>query len=454
MSKLQELKHLSLAATYEVDDSFDSDKFIKLRLRVCHEGKNPNQSYFEPENIEKAKDSLANIPILAHVVEDSEGNLDFGGHDMTIEKNKIGDGDDYRIIYLETPIGLVPETNNYAYEEHDGRNYVFCDAYVWRDYSNYAEDIIERDKEIKLSMEIIVDGYEYDAKEKVLNIIDYRYQGITLLGKDHGTGMIDALATTETFSSDASKEKLLKMMEELKEELKEALSENEGGNEVDNDKKDVMENQEHEKYIKSFEISHEDIRYALYMLLEPVETEDNECYWIDTVFDDRFEYSNWGLTKIYRQYYEVGEDDVVRFVGDRIELFQERLTKEEKEALDAMRNNYALLEEENKFLKAFKEQKLKEERIWAEGELFAQFDEQLKDNEEYIKLKENASQFTLEQLEKEIAYIVVRSNSSFKFFGNKPNKKINTVKIDLPSREDAKEEKYDEILEKYLKGGK
>ena len=112
---------------------------------------------------------------------------------MTIEKNKIGDGDDYRIIYLETPIGLVPETNNYAYEEHDGRNYVFCDAYVWRDYSNYAEDIIERDKEIKLSMEIIVDGYEYDAKEKVLNIIDYRYQGITLLGKDHGTGMIDAL---------------------------------------------------------------------------------------------------------------------------------------------------------------------------------------------------------------------------------------------------------------------
>ena len=105
-------------------------------------------------------------------------------------------------------------------------------------------------------------------------------------------------------------------------------------------------------------------------------------------------------------------------------------------------------------MKAVKEQKLKEERIWAEGELFAQFDEQLKDNEEYIKLKENASQFTLEQLEKEIAYIVVRSNSSFKFFGNKPNKKINTVKIDLPSREDAKEEKYDEILEKYLKGGK
>ena len=64
MSKLQELKHLSLAATYEVDDSFDSDKFIKLRLRVCHEGKNPNQSYFEPENIEKPKIPLLIFPFL------------------------------------------------------------------------------------------------------------------------------------------------------------------------------------------------------------------------------------------------------------------------------------------------------------------------------------------------------------------------------------------------------
>ena len=83
LNETQELKHLSLVATYEVDDGFDSDKFIKLRLRVCHDGKNPNQSYFELENIDRAKGSLANVPILAHVVEDDEGNLDFGGHDIT-----------------------------------------------------------------------------------------------------------------------------------------------------------------------------------------------------------------------------------------------------------------------------------------------------------------------------------------------------------------------------------
>lgn len=459
LNETQELKHLSLVATYEVDDGFDSDKFIKLRLRVCHDGKNPNQSYFELENIDRAKGSLANVPILAHVVEDDEGNLDFGGHDITLEKNKIGEGDDYKVIYLEAPIGLVPETNNYAIEEHKDRNYVYCDCYVWRDYSNYAEDIIDRDKELKLSMEILVDKYEYDVKEKYLNIIDYRYQGVTLLGKDYGTGMIDALATTETFATN-NKEKFIMMMEELKN----ALSESKGGNEVDGQveekvemeaKVDVVEpkdnTEEPKKYVKSFEISHEDVRYALYMLLEPVETEDNEWYWIDTVFDDRFEYSNWPCTKIYRQHYKV-ENDVVSFEGDRIELFQERLTKEEKEALDSMRENYAALEEENKTLKKFQEDKLKEEREKAEEELFSQFDEQLKDNEEYGKLKKNASQFELGQLEKEIALIVVKSNSSFKFSA-KPVKK-NTVKIDLAPKEDEQRGEYDELFDKYLKGGK
>ena len=116
------------------------------------------------------------------------------------------------------------------------------------------------------------------------------------------------------------------------------------------------------------------------------------------------------------------------------------------------RENYAALEEENKTLKKFQEDKLKEEREKAEEELFSQFDEQLKDNEEYGKLKKNASQFELGQLEKEIALIVVKSNSSFKFSA-KPVKK-NTVKIDLAPKEDEQRGEYDELFDKYLKGGK
>jgi hypothetical protein len=96
----------------------------------------------------------------------------------------------------------------------------------------------------------------------------------------------------------------------------------------------VVENQP-QKYIKSFELSYEEIRYALYQLLIPVENSDNEWYFIDHVYDDRFEYVNWEGTKIFRQFY-VKDGDNVTFSGDRIELFQERMTKEEKEALDKL----------------------------------------------------------------------------------------------------------------------
>jgi len=488
------IEHLSLATTYEIDESFDSEKFIKMRLRVCHDGENPNGSHFELEDMERARDSLANIPILAHVVFDEDGNPQFGGHDMKLEKNKAKqdeNDDDYRLIYEEIPIGLVPESNNYAVEEYEGKNYVCCDCYGWKSYMNYAEDILERDEENKISMEILIDKYSYDVKEKHLNIIDYRYQGITFLNQDSGTGMIDARATTGTFEQD----KILMMMDELKKVL------SEGGKEVDelkellekyglkesdidfdvNDMKiedieakliemsknddtttddvvdDVHDNttddtdEKPKLYLKTFEIPYEDIRYALYGLLEVVEEEDGEWYWIDRTFDDNFEYSNWGCTRIYRQGYKV-EDETVKFAGDRIRLFQERLTQAEKDALDAMRESYAVLEEENKTLKKFKEDTLTEERKLAEEELFSQFDEKLKDNEEYAELRKNASEFTIEQLEKEVAFIMVKNGTGFKFSANKPSKK-SVVRVEIPVKKEEHRGEYDDLFEKYGKGG-
>jgi len=81
------LEHLSLAATYEVDESFDSEKFIKMRLRICHNGENPNGSYFELEDMKRAMGSLSNIHI-GTCIEDEDGNPQFGGHDMILEKAK------------------------------------------------------------------------------------------------------------------------------------------------------------------------------------------------------------------------------------------------------------------------------------------------------------------------------------------------------------------------------
>lgn len=486
---MNELQHLSLATTYEVDESFDSEKFIKMRLRVCHDGVNPNKSNFIVSDMENAKDSIKNIPILANVIFDEDEQPQFGGHDMTLEPNKIKEGE-YKVIFQETPIGLVPENCNHEIKEFNGKNYVFVDAYIWREYSNYAEDIIERDENIKLSMEIIIDGYTFNAKDKVFNITDYRYQGITFLNKDSGTGMENALGTTGTFE-EYTKQKFILMMEELKdtlsnynidktekggsnvdekiiallseykvtseelpfnieemqfEEIEEKLKELYSTNDLDSENDD---NNEPEKFIKSFELSHSEIRYALYQLLSPVEDEDNEWYFIDQVYDDRFEYENWEGTKIYRQGYKK-EEDVVSFVGERIELFQYRLTKEEKEAIDIMRNNYSALEEEVIALREYQAIKFAEERKESEETIFSQFDDKLQGIPEYEELKTNASSFELEDLKKE-CYVILGIQSANNFSKPKEKNKNDKVKLDFSKKIEENHSKVDEFLEKYSK---
>ena len=527
-----ELQNISLATSFEIDDTFDSDKFIKMRLRVCHDKKNPNSSYFEVSDMENAKESIYNIPILANVIFDENGEPQFCGHDMSIEESKTNEGE-YKLIYQETPIGVVPENCNHTIEGFNDKNYVFVDCYIWKGYANYAQDIIERDNDIKLSMEILVDEYSYNAKEKYFKISDYRYTGITFLNKDFGTGMENALATTGTFSESNSKEKFIIMMQELKETLNQYNINNsveEGGKVLDEQivellekfnfttdnlpfdiegmsfeeletklnelntenfeevveenttedntetvetevfEEEIVEQEEIvEKFQKVFELSHSDIRYALYQLLSPVESEDNEWYYIDQVFDVKFEYENWDGTKIFRQFY-TKDGDNVSFDGDRIEVFQERLTKEEKTILDAMRSNYELLKndfekvksekeiiesdftklkEENDSLKEFKLQK---ENIEKEN-LFSQFEGLTEEDVSDIKAKMN--EYSIEILEEKLFAVWGKKKMELeqgKTFSKKnKDKKDKLVFSIVDGDQDVDAPIYVDIINKYKK---
>ncbi len=132
------MDNTKLQMSFTVDKTFDSDQFLKLRFRVCHDGESPNHTYFTKETMEEANKSLEYIPILAHVYIDKEtGKPVMGSHDMHIEEDKLNDGET-RVIYDEAPIGLIPSLadNNCTIEEYDGLNYTYVDGYVWRDYSN------------------------------------------------------------------------------------------------------------------------------------------------------------------------------------------------------------------------------------------------------------------------------------------------------------------------------
>lgn len=96
-------------------------------------------------------------------------------------------------------------------------------------------------------------------------------------------------------------------------------------------------------YSKTFELSHEDVRSALYQLLAPIEETLNEYYWIMSVYDDYFIYESC-CGNYYKQAY-TKENDAIAFDGERQEVFAEFVTADEKAELENMRANYSSISE-------------------------------------------------------------------------------------------------------------
>lgn len=172
---------------------------------------------------------------------------------------------------------------------------------------------------------------------------------------------------------------------------------------ITNEEVESLFSVEPEKLIKSFEISHDDIRYALYNLLAAQEEADNEWYYINSVYDNKFTYENWNGNKIFGQAY-VKENDTVSFDGERWNLHRELLTDSEYAELTSMRANYAELKQfkvdtENAQLHSQRENILYDEK-------YAVLSEKDEDgnykNDAYAKLVSEMDNYSLTDLEKEL----------------------------------------------------
>ena len=520
MGKTTTKPNTSYVVQYKKDDSFDSEKFLKLRMRVCHDGVSPNKTHCTLEVLQAAQDSIEYIPILAHTVFDENGKPMFGAHDSHIEEDRLNEGQQ-KIIYDEIPIGLVPSNieNNRSIEEYDGKNYQFVDAYIWREYSNYCEQLLEDAVDSKLSMEISIpeDKLAYNAKEKYWDIGEYKYRGITILNDSYGTGMKKALATTENFelNEDSLKEKMIILMEQLQDCLREynTTSLKEGGETVtrfeellkeynktveditfeyenlsdeeleakfaemfkeDNTEGEGNENPEPtsegdegaentenaepingedpentepetsepdvdpeaesgsepeqfaEKMIRQYEVSHDDIRNAIYNLLIPYEEADNEYYWVMEVFDNHFVYQSMS-GKVYGQKYTV-EGDNVAFDGERYELFLEYLTESEKTELESLRSNYSALEAQ------LNEYKLAEENAQKDALFVSEDYSSIANKDEFKALAENHAEFSVDELKAKLDGIILdyAKKNALEFSVKAPEKKkVNRVSFGM-----------------------
>jgi hypothetical protein len=147
-----------------------------------------------------------------------------------------------------------------------------------------------------------------------------------------------------------------------------------------------------EKFVLKYELSHDDIRSALYSLLAAT-SEDGYYYtWIIEVYDDKFIYQDYMEDKFYRQDYSK-DGETVSLGENKVEVFNEWLSKAEKEALDALKADYAAL-------KAFKdnydaaELKIQKDEIFARDEYSV-----IADDEAFKALVSDAEKFSVDEID-------------------------------------------------------
>lgn len=493
----------------------NKDGLLPVHLQSCHTDLNVNGSNIESSVMEAALPSFSNRPILGYIHkvttdENPEGQWEFYSHNMHEDEN----GD---VVYDEYPIGIIPESCNaqLVYDEEKKKTYCEVDGYIFEEYSKAAE-ILQREEECSVSVELSIRELSYDAKQKFLNIEDFWFSGVTILGKtpqgnevkpgmtgsnikladfssknnslfeDYESKMVELQARIENLESacfnkeqnssvrtlskeGGNKENMTKFEEllakynktaedvtfdysELSDEELEAKfaevfgednnadGDNSGDdttNEPSNDNEGDGENptepegttdgdnegegQNFENMTKTFEISHDDIRYALYNLLSSYEDADNEWYYITGVYDSYFVYENWNGGKIYGQKY-TKDNDNVSFDGERYNLHKEYLTDSEYTEIQDMRSNYSSIVEE---LNTYKSAEVFADKMTVfDDEAYSEY----LDTDEFKALmsEDSVNKYSKEELsEKADATLgkLVKKNKTFSFAGETPQKK-------------------------------
>ena len=493
----------------------NKDGLLPVHLQSCHTDLNVNGSNIESSVMEAALPSFSNRPILGYIHkvttdENPEGQWEFYSHNMHEDEN----GD---VVYDEYPIGIIPESCNaqLVYDEEKKKTYCEVDGYIFEEYSKAAE-ILQREEECSVSVELSIRELSYDAKQKFLNIEDFWFSGVTILGKtpqgnevkpgmtgsnikladfssknnslfeDYESKMVELQARIENLETacfnkeqDSSvrtlskeggnKESMTKFEEllakynktvedvtfdysELSDEELEAKfaevfgednntdddnsgdnTENEPSNDNEGDGENTTEpegttdgdnegeGQNFENMTKTFEISHDDIRYALYNLLSSYEDADNEWYYITGVYDSYFVYESWDGGKIYGQKY-TKDNDNVSFDGERYNLHKEYLTDSEYTEIQDMRSNYSSVVEE---LNTYKSAEVFADKMTVfDDEAYSEY----LDTDEFKALmsEDSVNKYSKEELsEKADATLgkLVKKNKTFSFAGETPQKK-------------------------------
>ena len=314
---------------------------------------------------------------------------------------------------------------------------------------NYQEKLIKTLEKLNG----VLESFNNNSEEKGCDTMNKLQE---LLAK-YGKTAEEVAFETEGLSDDELEEKFKEAFEDDNDESKldddESDSENDDGDNSDDEDKPITTEEEAcgKKKKKCsidengnmsvfFEISHEDIRGALFNLIGIYEEEDNDWFWITNVYDDYFIFENWDGNKLYKQAYSVDGDNVA-LSGDRQEVFKMILTESEKLAIEKMRDDYSALEAKYNELKTFKDNyeaaqlQAQKDAIFARSEYSV-----LSDDEAFKTLVSDSEKFSVDEVEAKAKaifadYVIKTGTFSAKDDGEK---KPNVIGINFNKKEDKK----------------
>lgn len=188
MSK-QNLKNIEMTAKFSNFEVLNED-FTRCRCSIFYTGRNRNYSDITETALDKfiSRKGYANIPVVAHLMKDDDGNFYVGSHDRKIILSNEG----IDFIDETIPYGVIPEDCNPSKDlitEKSGmqRKYFSVDVILWSHRYPIMEASYNDEIYFNQSMEIVFDSCETDSDGYVI-VHDFHMSALCLLNKRDSSG--------------------------------------------------------------------------------------------------------------------------------------------------------------------------------------------------------------------------------------------------------------------------
>ena len=372
-------------------ESKDTQGLLPVHVKMNYVGDTLNKSRIKLKAQEAALSSSQHRPLLAYIHE-VDGKPQFYGHNRHEENGEI--------VYDEIPVGVIFEQAHLEHDEEKDMDFAVANGYIWVNYSKAAE-ILEREQKCDVSVELAIRSLSYDAKDRILNLDDFYYDGCTMLGCDEegnprepampGSEITIASFSRENnsqFGEDKLNELLCKFNELFEKFNIQAINTEKGGKpnmekfsellakyektaeditfEYENLSDEELEKAFHDAFdsaeseqtepekvefsmkfkedVKTFSLSMNETIRALQNFVNEMYAGEDDYYSVDVYGEEKYVVMySWRDSAYYRQSYEISDDDNISLLGERVRVYTEFLTKEESEQLKEIRSKYSVI---------------------------------------------------------------------------------------------------------------